>query len=82
MFEEDDSIADFLPDGAYTPFVYNKKPFTYPQKSIHIEVDFLGGQSWAEMDIPVQDVTLCVGKPKILALGFCIQPGDLTLLYL
>ena len=82
MSYSDESSLDSLLDEVCSPFSFNKKPFTYPHKSLHIEADFIGGQSWPEIDIPVQDVTLCVGKPSILGLCLCVQPGDFTILYL
>ena len=63
-------------------FIYNKNPFTYPYKSIHIECDFIGGQSFTEIEFPAQDVTLCTGKPNINGLVFCVEPGDKKIVYL
>ena len=79
---EEDLSSDSLCDVAIPTFTFDKNPFTYPTRSIHIECDFIGGQSMSEIDIPVQDVSLCTGKPNFNGLIFCVEPGDMKLLYI
>ena len=67
---EEDLSSDSLCDVAIPTFTFDKNPFTYPTRSIHIECDFIGGQSMSEIDIPVQDVSLCTDKPNFNGLIF------------
>ena len=78
LYDSDDSICtEDLND-----FTFDKSPFTYPYKAIHIEVDFIGGQSLPEIEFPVQDISLCTGRPNINGLVFCLEPNDMKIVYL
>ena len=76
--ESEDSICT----NDISQFIFDKEPFTFPTKSIHIECDFIDGQSMPEIEIPIQDVALATGRPNIIGLVFIVEPGNMQILFL